>query len=52
MNHQTEKQRQLELRLLFLTLWDKAVGTPAYDKEEWITMERLLGLNSWPIPKE
>lgn len=45
LSHKEEK-RQRELRLLFLTLWDKAVGTPTYDKEQWMRMEQLIGLNS------
>lgn len=29
-------------RSVFITLWDKAVGTPGYDKEQWIKLEREL----------
>lgn len=31
-----------EIRILFLTLWDKAVGTEDYDKDEWLRFEELL----------
>jgi hypothetical protein len=30
------------IRELFLKLWDKAVGTPTYDKKQWIDMQRML----------
>jgi hypothetical protein len=26
----------------FLKLWDKAVGTPGYDKDEWQGLERRI----------
>jgi hypothetical protein len=26
----------------FLTLWDKAVGTPGYDKAQWKDLERRI----------
>jgi len=43
--HRTSQKHQ-ELRELFLTLWDKAVGTPDYNKDEWMRLEQLLGINS------
>lgn len=27
---------------IHITLWDKAVGTPGYDKEEWIKLDRYI----------
>lgn len=27
---------------LFLKLWDKAVGTPGYDKTQWTELERRI----------
>jgi hypothetical protein len=44
------KQRRAKIRLLFLKLWDKAVGTTTYDKHEWLELECLLGLNSSAPP--
>jgi hypothetical protein len=38
------KERRQAARKLFLTLWDKAVGSPTYDKHEWLRLEELLGL--------
>lgn len=31
-----------ETRDLFLTLWDKAVGTHGYDKDQWLKLEELI----------
>jgi hypothetical protein len=31
-----------ELHLLLLTLWDKAVGTEDYDKEQWQRLQELI----------
>lgn len=29
-------------RTLFLRLWNKAVGTPGYNKGEWMAMQRFI----------
>jgi hypothetical protein len=29
-------------RILFLSLWDKAVGTPDYANKEWMELERRI----------
>lgn len=34
--------RNRELRRLFLGLWDKAVGTPAYVKDDWQRLDELV----------
>lgn len=35
-----------EAKLLAVRLWNKAVGTPGYDKQEWIRLQLLLGNDS------
>ena len=30
------------LRILLLTLWDKAVPTKDYDKEQWLELQTLI----------
>lgn len=37
-----EEEKRQELRRLFLTLWDKAVGTPTYNKQEWKQLDALI----------
>ena len=47
-----DKKRREAIRKIFLDLWDKAVGTPEYDKKQWMDLELLLGLHDptdqWP----
>lgn len=49
MDYMDEDKRK-ELRRLFLTLWDKAVGTPNYDKRQWKDLEYLIDLMRHPGP--
>ncbi len=35
------------MMVMLHTLWSKAVGTPGYNKDEWLTFERdLLGMEA------
>lgn len=51
-----DHKRKEEIRKLFLALWDKAVGNPDYDKQQWMELEALMGLHdptdSWPPPMD
>lgn len=38
----TTQTMSKELRELFLTLWDKAVGTKNYSKKQWQELESLI----------
>ena len=37
-----DDETQERLRKLFLTLWDKAVGTETYNKKEWTELNHLI----------